>query len=190
MSTMSTQPIESEISRIDSRLRELKIQYDMFFAGALPCQPVDLHNRLKQMIKQCSLQKMQKYQQRFHYNSIVARYNSLAELWGRHIRCMEEGDAPMPALKDRAGARDRVLARCRMGAEVKDDDLRRLHQEFLRARNGGNGDGPQKMISFKAFSKKIAAQARKLRETHGCDAVELRVVKSNRQILLKAKPAT
>jgi hypothetical protein len=186
---MPAQAIESEISRIESSLRELKIQYDMFFAGAVPAEPSELHNRLKRMIALCSVSKMQKYQHRFHFNSVVARYNSLAELWGRHIRTMEEGDARMPALKDRVRKRESVIARCQLGEQAIEADLRRLHAEFLRARTNGKAEESGKKIPFKAFSEKIFAQARKLRETHGCDAVELRVVRKDRQILLKAKPA-
>ena len=189
MSTMPAQNIESEISRIELNLRELKIQYDMFFAGALPAEPVELHTRLKRMIALCAASKMQKYHHRFHYNSVVARYNSLSELWGRHVRTMEEGETRMPALKDKSRSRENVIARCHVGEQAKEADLRRLHAEFLRARTNGKGTESGKTIPFKAFSKKIFDQARKLRETHGCNAVELRVVRKDRQILLKAKPA-
>ena len=187
--TMSTQQIEADLARLELGLRELKIQYDMFFAGALPHEPFVLRSRLDRMIKQYSELPLRKYQHRFQLNQIVARFNCFCELWGRHIRSLEEGDRVMPALRDRADARERVLARCRLGEQAQDRDLQRIHKEFLKARQQSEGNG-QKAVSFKAFAAKIAAQAKKLRETHGCDAVELKVVRKDRQVLLKAKPAS
>lgn len=185
--TMSQQQIEADLARLETGLRELKIQYDMFFAGALPHEPFVLRARLERMVKQYSEMPLRKYQHRFQLNQLVARFNSFCELWGRHIRSLEEGDRVMPALRDRADARERVVARCRLGEQAQDRDLKRIHKEFMKARKQAEGDG--KAVPFKAFAAKIAAQARQLREAHGCDAVELKVVKKDRQVLLKAKPA-
>lgn len=190
MLAQSSEQIEADLARLDMALRELKIQYDMFFAGALPHEPFVLRARVSKMVKQYSEMTIRKYQHRFHLNQLVARYNSFAELWGRHVRSLEEGDQVMPAMRDRAEARERILARCELGTKAQDIDLRRMHREFDRARQQFNEGTNAKPVPFKAFAAKINAQAKKLRETHGCHAVELKVVKKDRQVIIKAKPVS
>jgi hypothetical protein len=182
--------IEADISELDVGLRRLKVQYDMFFAGSLKKEPVEFRFRLEKLIKRNMYSTMQKYAQRFHFNSLVSRFNSLAELWGKTIRIMEEGDRRNPSLAGREQMGERLIARCRIkGAAGEEPDLRRLYDKFIEARRRGNGSNGN-VLSFKKFVRGISSQTQRLRKESGCAEIELRVVIRDDQVQVKASPGS
>jgi hypothetical protein len=183
---LSPTSIEADIALLDSRLRQLKVQYDMFFNGALPREPYELRADVERLIKRYANAPIRKYAQRFHFNSLVSRFNTLAELWTKTIRNMEEGDRPGPAAAGR-GPSETVVSTCRIhDANEEQEALRSLHSHYLEARRKmGDGNGK---VGFKAFLRGIAAQAAELRKKSGCEEVELRIVLADRKVQLKARP--
>ena len=83
--------LDADLARLQSGIRQLKIQYDMFFAGSIPRQPFELRGEIEKIIRRYSSTPIQKYAPRFHFNSLVSRFNSLSELWAKTIRALEEG---------------------------------------------------------------------------------------------------
>jgi hypothetical protein len=178
---------ELDIDRLDVGLRQLKIQYDMFFAGAVPKQPHELRADVEKIIKRYAQSPIRKYAVRFRFNSLVGRYNSLSELWSKTLRNLEEGNRTVPALADRGANGESVVAACTIHDPANDRvPLQLLHAKYVEARKKvGEIDGK---ISFDAFVSGISAQARRLREKNGCDSVELRIVVADRKVQLKARP--
>ena len=179
--------LEADIVRLESGIRQLKIQYDMFFAGSIPKQPFELRGEVERLIRRHTLTPIRKYAPRFHFNSLVSRFNSLSELWAKTIRTLEEGDRPAPAVADRAGNAEHLVARCTItnGGEER-DHLQLLHGRLLEARKkAGEASGK---VSFDTFVRSVGAQAGKLREKTGCDKMELRMIVVDRKIIVKVRP--
>jgi hypothetical protein len=179
--------LEADIGRLDTAIRQLKVQYDMFFAGSIPKQPLELRAEIERLIKRYSNASIRKYSARFHFNSLVSRFNSLSELWAKTIRTLEEGERPAPAVADRAGRDEQLVARCTVADPVQErEHLKVLHARLLEARKkAGETDGK---LSFESFLRGISSQAGKLREKSGCDKVELRVIVKDRKVVVKARP--
>lgn len=179
--------LEADIARLQSGIRQLKIRYDMFFAGSIPKQPFELRSEIEKIIRRHSATPIQKFAPRFHFNALVSRFNSLSELWAKTLRTLEEGDRPAPAVAERAGAAEQILARCTVKDPARERDiLRLLHTKLLDARKKA-GDGAGK-LSFESFVRTVSAQAGKLRDKVGCDKVELRVIVHDRKVVVKARP--
>jgi hypothetical protein len=179
--------LDGDVLRLETGIRQLKIQYDMFFAGSIPKQPLELRGELERIIRRHSVTPIRKYAARFHFNSLVSRFNSLSELWAKTLRALEEGDRPAPAVADRAGASEQVIARCTVKDPTKERDLLKLlHARLLDARKKA-GDGTGK-LSFENFVLSINAQAGKMRDKTGCDKVDLRVIVVDRKVMVKARP--
>ena len=179
--------LDADLARLQSGIRQLKIQYDMFFAGSIPKQPFELRKEIEKLIRRYSSTPIQKYAPRYHFNSLVSRFNSLSELWAKTLRALEEGDRPAPAVADRAGNAERIVARCTVkDAAEERDALKLLHSRLLDARKKA-GDGAGK-LSFESFVRTVSAQAAKLRDKVGCDKVELRVIVQDRKVVVKARP--
>lgn len=179
--------IEEDIARLEVGIRQLKRQYDMFFAGALDHEPIELRSRLQRLIRRYSDTPIQKYAHRFHFNAMVSRFNSLSELWSKTMRCREEGDRRNHSLADRYQIRERLLARCRVNNGQYDEEaLHRLHKKFTEARRAENGG--KKPVSYEKFVKGISNQTRRLQKESGCAEIELRVVISDQEVQVKARP--
>ena len=179
--------LEADLGRLESGIRQLKIQYDMFFAGSIPKQPLALRSELERIIKRHSATPIRRYASRFQFNALVSRFNSMSELWAKTLRTLEEGDRPAPAVADRAGSSEQVVARCTVADPAAERDvLKLLHARLIDARKKA-GESTDR-LSFDAFVHTISAQARKLREKTGCDKVDLRLIVVDRKVTVKARP--
>jgi hypothetical protein len=177
---------EASIHRLDVGIRQLKIQYDMFFAGALDHEPVALRAELESIIKRYSQKPMGKYAQRFHFNALVSRFNTMSELWGKTLRSREEGSHRMPGAAEHQAVRERLLTRCTIqGASIDEQELRRLHARFVDANRLA---GEESKVPFDRFARGVAAQAQRLRKQAACDQIELRLVVRDDKVQLKARP--
>jgi hypothetical protein len=184
--TNGASEIEAELARLDGEIRRLKIQYDMFFNGALPHEPYEMRGRIERMIRRYTQNPPRKYAHRFHFSTLVGRYNSLAELWGRTVREKEEGRSRFATPPQRPINGERLVGECRIrDASPEEGSLRELYDRFVQARQE-TGDG--KPPSFEGFRRGIVYQTNQLRERTGCGEIELRVVVNDRKVQLKARP--
>jgi len=181
--------IEGELRKLEVGIRQLKIQYDMFFAGALKREPVEQRADLDRAIKRHANAPNQKFHQRFMLNALVSRYNSLTELWGKTLRAREEGNRPAAAVAEMEHKpKEQLVARCRVQAGQGGDDpeLRRLYNRFVetRARLGG----AKRDVSYEKFLRGVSGETARLHKQSGCGEIELRVVVHDDKVLLKARP--
>jgi len=178
--------IEADISKLESGIRQLKIKYDMFFAGAIPLQPVELRDEIERLIRRNSTEPIQRYAHRFHFNSLVSRFNSLSELWGKTIRSREEGERPIPAVAHLRDNRKADPNSCTITDPERDVvELRKLHVRYLAERCRAEGKTPN--ISFEKFVKGISGQASRLRKKTECEKIELRIIVQKDKVHLKAR---
>lgn len=177
--------IETALAQLDSSIRRLKIQYDMFFNGALPREPQELRSDVERMIKRYASAPIRKYAHRYHFNALVGRFNSFSELWTKTTRLLEEGDRG-GAQKDSVNG-EKLLGECRIHDPILEQErLRDLHARYLEAR--GKYNGKEGKLPFDAFLRGVATQAMRLREKAGCDEIELRLVLSESKVHLRARP--
>lgn len=176
---------EAEMHRLKVDIRQLKIQYDMFFAGSMDREPFVLRGRIQTTIKRYLDSPPRAYANRFLLNSLISRFNSMLELWGRKVRSMEEGNRRSSSAAERMGLREHLLTRCVVGDPAKEQDsLRPIHSRFLEAsRRHGRPEVP-----FDKFMRGVVSQARKLRARAECDQIELRLVVRNDEVQIKARP--
>jgi hypothetical protein len=180
--------LDADLGRLESGIRQLKIQYDMFFAGSIPKQPLELRSELEKIIRRHSATPIRRYAARFHFNALVSRFNSMSELWAKTLRSTEEGDRPAPAVADRAGSSEQIVARCTVTDPAAERDiLKLLHGRLLDARKKAGASTDK--LAFDSFVLTISSQAKKLREKTGCDKVDLRVVVVDRKVTVKARPS-
>jgi len=186
--TPESKALAADIARLETGIRQLKVQYDMFFNGALKLPPRELHADLEKIIKRHLSASIPRYAQRFHFQAMVSRFNSLSELWGRNVRDQEEGTRALP-VRHRPARRDpeTLVARCRVRDPGQaDEPMRELYRCFVEARR--RTDGGKKVPSFDKFVRGVAGHAERLRKSAGCAEIELRLVVENDKVQLKARP--
>ncbi len=179
--------IEADIQRLEAGLRQLKVQYDMFFSGALKREPLELRAEVERLIKRYANAPIRKYATRFHFTSLATRFSTLSELWSKTLRSVEEAGRPVPAPAERPHAEEQLVAACHIrDPRGEEPSLRLLHAKFLEARKKAGAEPIP--LSFEGFVEGIARNVARMKEKAGCDRVELRVIVRDRKVHLKARP--
>jgi len=180
--------IDEDLTTIELRLRQLKIEYDRFFNGGLKLPPWMLRGQLDRMVRKYSNLSMRSFAHRFRFNTLVTRYHAYVELWGRKMRDQEEGDRPGLAARSRHQVAEQLVARTRVADPAANpDQLREIYRKFIESRK--IREPKKKPVSFDKFVRGVSRQATQLQKSFGCAEIELRLVIKNDQVQLKARPA-
>ena len=91
MSPVETVPLGEQLKRIESDIRKLKIQYDLYFIGSSLRPPNDQRDMVKKAIRQFEGVPMRNSADRFFYNALVNKFRAFSELWNKGVRKREEG---------------------------------------------------------------------------------------------------
>jgi len=196
--------IDEELTHLDSLLRRLKIEYEVYFNNPSKRPPADLEWKAVAVIRKYSDGGRMNFAQRFRYNEIAQRYAIYSDLWRKKTRIREEGyRRPQDALLSVQGVRsveDVAPAQRARGPAAEShgftlecspaspkEDVERLYNALIAAKKKSgeavNGD----LSSFSAFVNKKTDQIRK---QYACEKVEYTVELQNGQVKLKAKAKT
>src|SRR5215510_5746595 len=98
--------IEEELNLLESQLRRLKIEYEVFFNNPQKKPPSDLEWKVLALLRKYSDGGRMNFAQRFRYNEIAQRYAIYSDLWRKKTRIREEGyRRPQDALLSVQGVR-------------------------------------------------------------------------------------
>ncbi len=83
--------IDDELDALEVNLKRLRIEYEQYFKGSLKREPYQLLGRVQKTITRFASDPPRRTAQKFRFNSLVARFHSLRQLWGRTMRELERG---------------------------------------------------------------------------------------------------
>ena len=181
--------VEEQLTRLEEDIRRLKIEFDIYFNGAVKRAPYDTKMRVEAHIKRLGDDRSLTFAQRFHYNSLAARYAAFRDMWRRTMQGREEGrDAGAAA---RANARASAAATVGRTTFVCSDghkDLKTVKELFnaLVEAKRSCGEATED-LSFPRFHRLIAAKTDTLKENLGCDRVMFSVDVDGGHVSFKAK---
>lgn len=179
--------VDEQLARLEEDLRRLKVEFDIYFNGAAKRPPYDTKGRVETLIKRLADDRTLTFAQRYHYNSLAARYTSFMQLWRRTMQDREEG---------RGGVRRPAPATAREPEEVPNtfvcadargdvSTVRELYDALVTAKRrcGEQTDD----LSFPRFHRMIAEKSEALKERAGCERVHFSVSVSDGRVRFKAK---
>ena len=170
--------IERELQILESDLRKLEGEYNMYFAGRLPRPPWETRSRIEAMIRRLDRGVIQNYGDRFRFSTLQSRFSAFVDLWDRGLRAREEGRPgpfaqrpPVEKKKAPAKPEDTVL----MVASFKDPmkEMDKLHDLYDTLREAREKMGEQN-IPFHKFTELVKSQVSKLKKD-GTPEVAFRV---------------
>jgi hypothetical protein len=98
--------IDEELSQLDTHLRRLKIEYEIYFSNPTKRPPTDIEWKVLALLRKFSDGGRMSFSQRFRYNEIAQRYAIYSDLWRKKNRIREEGyRRPQDALLSVQGVR-------------------------------------------------------------------------------------
>jgi hypothetical protein len=198
--------VDEELNLLETDMRRLKIEYDVFFGGGAKKPPADTEWRVQATLKKYSDGHKLNFAQRFRFNSLQQKYALYNGLWQQKLKIKEEGyRRPQDAVLGIAGMRiqeeqDAAAALSSHGkpkeeegpfrthcSDVNTDheNVKRLYEAMMSAKSkAGEAAGAANYDSFKNF---VAKKTEQIRKDYGCHSVEYSVEMENGQVRLKAK---
>ncbi len=84
--------VDEELSQLDREIRQLKIEYEMYFGGGRKRPPTDVVWRIDQIIKKHGDRGGQlNFSQRFRLNNLTQTYAKYQEMFRKRLKAKEEG---------------------------------------------------------------------------------------------------
>jgi len=181
--------VERDLQRLETELRRLEAEYNMFFAGRLPKPPWETRSRVDAIVKQFDRGHIPNTGDRFRFLTLQSRYAAFIDLWDRGLRAREEGRSGPFVHKRKEEkvepkkAEDRVLRVAAFKNPVQEQDkLHDLYDSLVEARRSIGEDA----LPFHKFADLVKTQVKKLRES-GSPEVAFRVAVKDGKVNFTAR---
>jgi hypothetical protein len=181
--------LDQELTILESELKRLEAEYNMFFAGRLPRPPWETRGRVAAMVKRLDRTHINNTGDRFRFNTLQTRFATFSDLWERGLRAREEGRPgpfAQPQRQDdsrRKRPEDKILHVTTFSDPMKEmDKLRDLYDTLADARRE-SGEDP---VPFHKFADLIKTQVAGLKEK-GSPEVAFRVAMKDGKVNFTAR---
>jgi hypothetical protein len=205
---------DEELTVLDTQLRRLKIEYEVYFSNPTKRPPTDVEWKVLSMLRKFSDGGRMNFSQRYRYNEMAQRYAIYSDLWRKKSRIREEGyRRPQDAILSIQGVRaeeehkpahpvygiTKTAAATAAGVsssqpitlhsvdQAEREQVERLYNTLVAAKKKAGENVSGTLDSFSSFVQKKTQQIRK---QYGCQDVEFSVELAEGQVKLKAKAKT
>lgn len=209
--------IDEELTLLDSHMRRLKIEYEIFFSNPTKRPPTDLEWKVLTLLRKFSDGGRMNFSQRFRYNEMAQRYAIYSDLWRKKGRIREEGyRRPQDALLSVQGVREAehepehkaygvghapaadsstsaaaaapALSNHPFTVECSDTKTEKDRVEKLyHALAQAKQKSGKGVGDLESFTAFVQKKTDQIRKQYGCQAVEFSVDISDGDVKLKAK---
>ena len=193
---MADLTIDQELDLLEDALRRLKVEYDVYFAGAQRRPPVDHEKRMRAQIRRYMENSRLNTGQRHRLNTLAQRYAVFADLWQRKLRVKDQGYVrPEDKLIGVGGFGhlDEHSSQAAIRAHEPENfvlfttdmfEVIPLYEAMLRARESVG----QTLGGFDPFASYVQFKTGAIRRQYKCAAVEYTVTVKDGQVQLKVRP--
>jgi hypothetical protein len=204
---------DEELNVLETQLRRLKIEYEVFFSNPTKRPPTDVEWKVLSLLRKFSDGGRMSFSQRYRYNEMAQRYAVYSDLWRKKSRIREEGyRRPQDALLSVQGVRPEeehkpqhkpVYGLSHAAAasaaassqpftlhhvdQTEREQVERLYNTLVAAKKKAGENVSGNLDSFSNFVQKKTEQIRK---QYGCEGVEFSVELTEGHVKLKAKAKT
>jgi len=184
-----TSELERDLQVLESELRKLEGEYNMYFAGRLPRPPWESRSRVEGLVKRLDRSYIQNYGDRFRFSTLQARFATFIDLWDRGLRAREEGRSgpfgkrPAETARTQPGPEDRIVHVAAFQDPMKEMD--KLHELYGRVEDTRRELG-EEAIPFHKFAQLIKEQVTRLRQS-GAPEVAFRVAVKDGKVSFTAR---
>ena len=183
-------PDEEELRVLDHKLKQLKLDYDRYFLGSRPREPVVLRGDVDKLIAIYSNQPITNSGLRFRFSSLCSRYQALKRQWSEILRQIEQGTYARHRFKAALHERERHEAEPPQPAgaaeplELGEPVGVALFEEYRAARERCGQE--TRNLSPAALARVLAEQRAALRARFGDAEFRFRVVVEDGRAKIKA----
>jgi hypothetical protein len=176
---------EEELRVLDQKLKQLKLDYDRYFLGSRPREPVVQRGEIDKLIAIYSNQAIRNSALRFRFSSICSRYQAFKRQWNEILRQIESGTYQRHRFK--AELHDREQPDQADPAQEAVDQVPVADELFEAYRAARERCGQDNRSLTPATLERVLAQQREsLRERYGDAEFRFRVVVEDGRAKIKA----
>lgn len=200
--------LEEDLARIEEGIFRLQKEWERFFSGQERKAPFESKQRLERLVRRYVGVEIRNNIERFRFQTLTAKYNTLSDMWNRRLRAIEEG-RPLSSVQLKQVREAEALAAPSLSglpsapgsrsietpapgrteirlSTLREDDqgVKDLFEQF-RAARASVGESE---VKFESFRKLIAQQRTRLLEEKDAVAVDFRIALQDGKVALKAKP--
>lgn len=177
-------PDEEELRILDHKLKQLKLDYDRYFLGTRPREPVLLRGEVEKLVAIYSNQAITNSALRFRFSSLCSRYQAHKRQWSEILRQMEQGTYARHRFKASLHERERAVGPAAAAAPAPGPASPRLFDEYRAARERcGQETGN---LTPAALERVLSEQREALRARYGDAEFRFRVVVEGGRAKIKA----
>jgi hypothetical protein len=207
---------DEELNVLETQLRRLKIEYEMYFSNPTKRPPTDVEWKVLSLLRKFSDGGRMNFSQRYRYNEMAQRYAVYSDLWRKKSRIREEGyRRPQDALLSVQGVRSEedhkpqhnpvyglshgtTAATAAAPAAVTSqpftvrtaadkDDHEQVERLFNTLVAAKKKAGENVSGNLDSFSTFVQKKTAEIRKQYGCQDVEFSVELTEGHVKLKAK---
>lgn len=198
--------VGARLDEVEQRMFLLKIEYEKYFSGIEKIEPLRDREEVRRTMRDFLDEPITNSVQRFRYQTLKARFQSLELYWQRNLAMIERGTHPK--MRFRADAKDKarlareaasvppaepsvsaeqaeVLRKRQEALEREDRAYKVLYDKYLEARSKC---GQSTDLSFDAVRDALKKQVRTIKATYQCETVKFRIVVEDGKAKVKAVP--
>jgi len=174
--------LDEDLQVLDHKLRQLKVDYEHYFLGRQPREPISLRADVQKQFMRFSGVPIRNTAARFRFNSLNARFQAMKRQWDATLRQIENGTYKRHVFK--AKLHEQSGPAPEKAGDKRDEQLSTLFETYRDAARecGQNVDN----LTPASLQAALARQEASVREKLGCKEVEFRVVVSGGKAKLKA----
>jgi len=195
--------IDEDLSALERDIRQLKIEYDMYFGGGRKRPPTEIEWRIELIVKRYGERGGDmKFGQRFRFGNLAQTYAKYKDVFRKRLASREEGKvqrhfgAAAKAIEaERAKSQPSAAAASSAEAakvfrvvctapEKEADKVEQLYEAFVRAKKAA-GEEMGKM-THAGFNEFVRKKTEDLQKQKNCHEVEYVVETIDGQVKLKA----
>ena len=205
--------VSESIDHLAGEIRQLRVDFERFFSGALLIPPDELRRRVQARLRQLRSLNSMSAVDRFRLGDLEARHNSYDELFTRRLRDREEGRlrggvaamTPMAPTSQLTPPPPRPVSppggapgdpgdpgapgagSIVIGADPDPRAVAALYEQVTAAgAPGGGAEGPR--FDLASFGSYLQRQSAAIRAKTGCAEVQFRLAAEDGKLKLKARP--
>ena len=180
-----SQSIDEDLKILDVKLNQLKREYEQYFLGTRPREPILLAGEVRKLILFLTNNPFPNTALKFKFSSICSRYQAYNRQWQETLRKIEQGTYERHRFKanlhERKAAETRSAATMPGGARADDPGI---YAAYVEARQACGQD--VKNLSPAKLCAILRQQEKSLRSRFGDADIRFRVVVEGGKAKLKA----
>lgn len=184
----STADVAEELIVLDNKLKQLRFEYEQYFMGSRPREPVLLRGEVQKIVARYSNTGIQNTALRFKFNNLCARLFTMRRQWDEILRKIEAGTYARHVFK--ANLHEREKGGKALGPQAQANEITDGGSDLFESyRNAKASCGEDVTSLSRAKLDAILAKQREaIRAKTGCADVRFRVVIEDGKTKLKATP--